>query len=434
MKTSIPDCPVAPDELSVEQAQTLIQQELARHPLPASSHQLPLSAALGRVLSQPILSPIDVPAQNNAAMDGYAFPGALLTNPQSHSNTLTLPVCGQALAGLPYAGPLVNNACIRIMTGAQMPNGCDTVIPQEWVRSLDNAITFSLNRVRPGDHCRLRGEDLTSGQPALPMGRWLRPADLGLLASLGIASVPVRPSLRAAIFSTGSELRTIGVPLLNGGIYDSNRYTLMGMLQRLGIEVLDLGIVPDDPDQITHTLEQAAKAADIVLTSGGISVGDADFTRQQLGRHGKIAFWNLAIRPGRPMAFGRLHPVCSTPSASPPPLFFGLPGNPVAVMVAFYQFVRPALLQLMGAGTPPPLLLPIQSAVAIRKKMGRTEYQRGFVFQDASGIWQVRPTAQQGSGVLRSMSEANCFIVLSHDQGPVQAGERVHVQLFEGLV
>jgi len=271
---------------------------------------------------------------------------------------------------------------------------------------------------------RAAGEDLKTGVPVLRPGRALTPADLGLIASLGIAEVAVRRRLRVAFFSTGDELASIGQPLAVGQVYDSNRYTLFGMLARLGVEPLDMGVVHDDPQQLEAAFRQAAASADAIVTSGGVSVGEADFVKQMMAKLGEVLFWKIAMRPGRPMAFGRIDDA----------FLFGLPGNPVAVMVTFYAFVRQALLVLGGRGDDAALpLLHAQAAHAFRKVPGRTEYQRGILFRDAAA-WKVKSTGQQGSGVLRSMSEANCFVVLEHARGRVEAGEPVPVQLFDGLV
>jgi molybdopterin molybdotransferase len=307
------------------------------------------------------------------------------------------------------------------------------VVPQEFVETVGDGarIRFAADCVRSGDNRRLRGEDLARGQAALQAGRILQPADLGLLASLGVAEVRVRRRLRVAFFSTGDELRSIGEPLDPGCVYDSNRYTLHGMLRRMNVDLLDMGVVRDHPEALEAAFRTACESADAVITSGGVSVGEADYTRQIMARLGDVTFWKIAMRPGRPMAFGRIH--ADGPDAHSA-LLFGLPGNPVAVMVTFYHFVRAALHRLMGASVPALPLLRVRSAQAIRKKPGRTEYQRGILARASDGQWEVRITGQQGSGVLRSMSEANCFIVLGHEQDSVKAGDAVEVMLFDGLV
>jgi molybdopterin molybdotransferase len=305
----------------------------------------------------------------------------------------------------------------------------------------DGRVVVPPNVVRAGDNRRLAGEDLAKGEAALNAGRILRPADLGLLASLGLAEVPVRRRLRVAFFSTGDELRSLGQPLEAGCVYDSNRYTLWAMLQRLGVELLDLGVVRDDPIALEEAFRLAAASAAAVITSGGVSVGEADHTKQVMARLGDVLFWRIAMRPGRPMAIGRIgtssgaHSQGDTATdAKPGAILFGLPGNPVAVMVTFYAFVRDALLLMSGA-TPEPLpLLRAASAVAIRKRPGRTEYQRGILRRGADGAPEVVVTGSQGSGILRSMSEANALVVLQHAQGDVAAGELVDVLPFDGLI
>lgn len=393
--------------------------------------QLPIRSALDRVLAEDIVSTLDVPAHDNSAMDGYAFQGAALAAAQTP--TVELEVIGSAFAG--GAGALAPTAvqAVRIMTGAVMPAGCDTVVPQEFVETVaDGArIRFAADCVRIGDNRRLRGEDLARGQAALQAGRILQPADLGLLASLGVAEVRVRRRLRVAFFSTGDELRSIGEPLDPGCVYDSNRYTLHGMLRRMNVDLLDMGVVRDHPEALEAAFRTACESADAVITSGGVSVGEADYTKQIMARLGDVTFWKIAMRPGRPMAFGRIQANGADAHSA---LLFGLPGNPVAVMVTFYYFVRAALHRLMGASVPPLPLLRVRSAQAIRKKPGRTEYQRGILARAGDGEWEVRITGQQGSGVLRSMSEANCFIVLGHEQDSVKAGDAVEVMLFDGLV
>jgi molybdopterin molybdotransferase len=314
-----------------------------------------------------------------------------------------------------------------VTTGAVLPAGTDTVVIQEVARIEGGAIVVPPGQKR-GQNTRAAGEDLKRGVAVLAPGRALAPADLGLIASLGIAEVSVRRRLRVAFFSTGDELASIGAPLAESQVYDSNRYTLHGMLSRLGVEILDLGVVRDDPVLLEAAFASAAANADAIVTSGGVSVGEADYTKQMMAKLGEVLFWTIAMRPGRPMAFGRI--VSGGNAAA----LFGLPGNPVAVMVTFYQFVRDALLYLSGRTddfTVP--LLQVAASHPIRKVAGRTEYQRGVLFR-AGGAWQVRTTGQQGSGVLRSMSEANCFIVLEHERGRVEAGELVQVQLFDGLV
>ncbi|MBC7733536.1 MAG: molybdopterin molybdotransferase MoeA [Bacteriovorax sp.] len=409
-----------PQALPVAQAQAFIARLV---PVVQTVEMLPIRSALGRVLARDIVSAIDVPAADNSAMDGYALRAADLS-PDADTVLLN---AGTAFAGRQFAGEVAAGQCVRIMTGAVMPVGLDTVVPQEFVTVDGDRVTLPCGVVRAGDNRRLAGEDLARGDAALTAGRVLRPADLGLLASLGRAEVPVFRRLRVAFFSTGSELRSVGEPLDAGCVYDSNRYTLWGMLQRLGVELLDLGVVRDDPAALEAVFMQAAATADAVITSGGVSVGEADHTKQVMAQLGDVLFWRIAMRPGRPMAIGRIG------TGEHQAILFGLPGNPVAVMVTFYAFVRDALLAMSGA-TPQPLpMLRAASTAAIRKKPGRTEYQRGTVSRAADGAWQVAVTGSQGSGILRSMSEANGLIVLPHASGDVAAGELVDVLPFDGL-
>jgi molybdopterin molybdotransferase len=410
-----------PNALPVEDAKRIIGSFLA--PV-ADAERLAVRAALGRVLAEDIVATLNVPAHDNSAMDGYAVRGADL----SASGETRLKRIGEAFAGRAFAGAIGPGECVRVMTGAVMPKGTDTVVVQEITRE-DGAVVIIPAGPKAGENMRFAGEDLAIGKVAIPAGRLVRPQELGLIASMGIGEVMVKRKLRVAFFSTGDELASIGQPLREGQVYDSNRYTLFGMLERLGVEVTDLGVVRDDPATIERALLEAASKADAVITSGGVSVGEADFIRGLLARLGEVVFWKIAMRPGRPMAFGRIGHGANAAR------FFGLPGNPVAVMVTFYHFVRDALLAMSGRTDE--VALPTLQApclTPLRKKPGRTEYQRGVLARDADGRWSVRITGQQGSGVLRSMSEANCFIVLEHERGSVNAGDLVTVQLFEGLV
>ncbi|WP_434660559.1 molybdopterin molybdotransferase MoeA [Paraburkholderia sp. A3BS-1L] len=434
-----------PQALPVSAAQAIVLQWVT--PL-AQSERVPLRDALARVLAKDVISPIDVPAHDNSAMDGYAFDGAsLLAQAAPAGATLTLKVAGKAFAGHPYTGAIAPGACVRIMTGAPMPAGYDTVVPQERVEhgvgaeaaagpvssTVSEAVTFRADAVTPGANRRRKGEDLARGSAALRAGRVLRASDIGLMASLGIVDVAVKRRLRVAFFSTGDELRSPGEPLDAGCIYDSNRYTLGAMLQRLNAEPIDLGRVRDDPESLAATLKAAAESADVVLTSGGVSVGEADFTRTQLQTLGDVSFWGLAMRPGRPLAFGRIWSG-GRPGAGRAALLFGLPGNPVATMVAFYQIVRPALIAMSGATPQPMPLIPARCDAPIKKRPGRTEFQRGVAERDAQGQWRVAPTGSQSSGALSTMSEANCFIVLAHESADLDAGDTVDIMLFDGLV
>jgi molybdopterin molybdotransferase len=418
--SSLPD--YDPNGVSVDRAQQIIRDFVV--PI-HSVEKVSMRNALQRVLAADVISPIDVPAHDNSAMDGYAIRSADLTQ----SVPLTLKVAGSAYAGQAFSGPVGPGECVQIMTGAVMPEGCDTVIPQELTtNAAHDLITIPVGAVSKGDNRRFRGEDLAAGMPALFKGRVLLPSDLGLLASLGLAEVTVQRRLRIAFFSTGNELRSIGETLDEGSVYDSNRYTLHGMLTRLGCDMIDMGVVRDEPDLLEAAFREACENADAVITSGGVSVGAADYTKQIMSRLGDMTFWQIGMRPGRPMAFGKIS------SGGKSAYVFGLPGNPVAVMVTFYFFVRDALLHMMGANPSPVPLMRVISESTIRKKTGRTEYQRGILFDSGSGQWKVRITGSQGSGILRSMSEANCMVILHPDQGSVQEGDQVDVVVFEGLV
>jgi molybdopterin molybdotransferase len=435
---------------------------------------LAIMDALGRVLAADVVSPINVPPHDNSAMDGYALAGAQLTDAP-----LALRVVGTAMAGKAWQGTVTQGECVKIMTGAVMPKGLDTVVPQELVQvpPASTHITIPPGIVAKGDNCRAQGEDIRAGQVALSKGERLMPAALGLMASLGQPQVTVYRRLTVAYFSTGDEILSLGDPPREGAVYDSNRYTVLGLLTRLGIAVIDLGVVPDQTAALQAAFNQAAQQADAIITSGGVSVGEADHTKTMMARLAGgpegIAFWRIAMRPGRPMAVGRIpkRPLKHVATVSNDGLedkehdcprqisvssylidskstsdglndaapqdasiVFGLPGNPVAVMVTFLAFVRPALLRMMGSREAPPPLLKAKSVSAIRKKPGRTEYQRGTVSTGADGALQVEITGNQGSGVLSSMVRANGLVVLHHDQGSVKVGESVDVMMFDGVI
>lgn len=409
--------------------------------------ELPLFEALGRVLADDVISPFDVPPHDNSAMDGYAFDGQQLRPDRA----LELQVVGTALAGKAWQGSVKTGQCVKIMTGSVMPQGLDTVVPQELVTLNQTGeasrITVPPGLLRAGDNRRLRGEDLMQGKPALQKGVLLTPARLGLAASLGLDTLRTWRPLRVAYFSTGDEILSLGEAPREGAVYDSNRYTVIGMLSRLGCQVIDMGVVRDDPALLEAAFTRAAAQADAIITSGGVSVGEADFTKAMMKKLGDVAFWRIAMRPGRPMAVGRILPIkfASRPipagiggyinNSNPDgAVLFGLPGNPVAVMVTFLAFVRPALLQMMGANAAPAPLLKARSSEEIRKKPGRTEYQRGWVSSAPDGSLQVKSTGSQGSGVLRSMAEANGLMVLHHTQGNVAVGDEVDVMMFDGVI
>ncbi len=388
-----------------------------------ATETLGLKEAVGRVLSHDVISPIDVPPHDNSAMDGFAFDGAAL-----QSEPLELEVVGTAMAGAAWTGQVSAGQCVRIMTGAVMPAGLDTVAPQELVSVAGQRVTIAARVLKAGDNRRFQGEDLQRGKPALHAGMRITPAALGLLASLGLPQVSVLRSLRVAYFSTGDEILSLGEAPREGAVFDSNRFTLFGLLTRLGVELIDMGVVKDDPVLLEAAFHQAAEQADAIITSGGVSVGEADHTkavmRKLAGGESGVAFWKIAMRPGRPMAVGRIGKA----------VLFGLPGNPVAVMVTFLAFVRPALLRMMGCSSVSRPLLRAKSQEALRKKPGRTEYQRGIVSTSPQGELQVQTTGQQGSGVLSSMAQANGLIVLHHDQGNVAVGDLVDVMMFDGAI
>lgn len=412
-----------PQALSVDQVNAFLAELV--QPLSANESQdVFLFDALGRVLAQDVVSTINVPAHNNSAMDGFAFDATQLQADQP----LILRVVGTALAGKAWQGKVNAGECLKIMTGAILPDNLDTVVPQEFCQVTNthdvSTVTIPPNLLKAGDNRRLMGEDLMQGQSALKAGQHLTPAALGLVASLGLPDVRVHRRLRVAYFSTGDEVLSLGEAPREGAVYDSNRYTVFGLLTRMGCEVIDMGVVRDEPALLEAAFAQAALKADAIITSGGVSVGEADFTKAMMKKLGDVAFWKIAMRPGRPMAVGRIGKS----------VLFGLPGNPVAVMVTFLAFVRPALLQMMGSTAQPAPLLRAKCLEPLRKKAGRTEYQRGFVSSAADGTLQVRTTGNQGSGVLSSMVQGNGLIVLHHSQGNVVVGDEVDVMMFEGAV
>ena len=383
---------------------------------------------LNRVLAEDITSPISVPPHDNSAMDGFAFDGAQL----STGNSLELKIIGTALAGKAWQGVIGHGECLKIMTGSIMPEGLDTVVPQEMVvlNAEKTHITIAPKVLQQGDNRRKTGEDLQQGSPALLKGAHLTPAALGLIASLGLPTVKVYRKIRVAYFSTGDEILSLGEASREGAVYDSNRYTVFGLLTRMGCEVIDMGVVRDEPALLEAAFIEASNVADAIITSGGVSVGEADYTRAMMKKlgadSGGVAFWRIAMRPGRPMAVGRI----GTKSS----VLFGLPGNPVAVMVTFLAFVRPALLRMMGSNATNPPLLKARSTEAIRKKPGRTEYQRGTVTTAFDGTLQVKTTGNQGSGVLSSMVQANGLIVLHHEESSVEIGDEIDVMMFDGAI
>ena len=418
-KTNVDCCADGHEGPALKLADALVRILAEVQPV-SGSETLAVRSALGRVLSADVVSTINVPSHTNSAMDGYALSGAEL----SAAGETRLEVVGTSAAGRPFSGTVGAGECVRIMTGAPMPAATDTVVMQENVtRDGDTAIIRAGQK--PGQHVRQAGEDIAAGNVALHAGTLLLPAQIGILASIGVGEVSVRRRPRVAFFSTGDELRSVGQPLGEGNIYDSNRYTIYGMLTRLGVELLDMGVIRDDRDAVEQAFARAAQEADAIVTSGGVSVGDADYVAETLERAGTVGFWKVAMKPGRPIAFGRIGDA----------LFFGLPGNPNSVMATFYQLVQPSLQALAGMPDPaPPLTMPAISASALRKKPGRREFQRGVLSRAADGRLVVHKTGHQGSGVLSSMAAANCFIVLPEDAGPVSEGDEVTVQPFAAFV
>lgn len=400
--------------ISVDEARARIRDLAA--PVTVAE-RVPLRQALGRVLAEAVPARVDVPGHDNSAMDGYAVRAEDLAAGNS------LRVVGEAFAGHPFAGTVGAGECVRIMTGGVMPAGADTVVMQERARREGNDVWFE-GALDIGTNVRRRGEDLRAGDTVLSAGRRLAPADLGLLASVGVGEVAVRRRLRVAMFSTGDELRSLGEPLSVGQIYDSNRYTIHGMLERAGAEVLDLGVVRDQKNAIAVALDAAAANADVVITSGGVSVGEADYVTDLLTERGTVGFWTVDMKPGRPLAFGHLGPT----------VFFGLPGNPVSVMVTFYQIVLPSLLHMQGLDAAPRLQIRARLTAPLSKKDRRREFQRGVLAQTADGTLTVRVTGNQGSGILRSMSDANCFLVLPEGPADLQTGDLVTVEPFADFV
>lgn len=380
---------------------------------------LPIRDALNRVLAKDVISTMNVPPYANSAMDGYAVNSADL--PQNGEATLKL--VGKSFAGIPFAGTVKPGECVRIMTGAQMANGTDTVIMQEQVTANDDVITIKSGHCQ-NENVRHIGEDIKDGDVVLKVGQLLSPAELGVLASLGVAEVTVSRQLRVAFFSTGDELRNVDQALEQGQIYDSNRYTLYGMLSNLGAELIDMGIIPDDREAIEKAFIKASEQADAIMTSGGVSVGEADFVKDTLDKLGKVDFWKIAMKPGKPLAFGFVNDA----------VFFGLPGNPVSVMATYYQFALPTLKTMMGLNATKATVVKVPCKTALRKAPGRTDFQRGILQTNEQGELVVESIGMQASHVLSGMSKANCFIILPQDWGNVEAGTLVNVQPFRGLM
>lgn len=383
------------------------------------TEKVPLRTGLDRILCVDIRSKINVPSCTNSAMDGYAVQATDLPE----SGIKELKVVGTVFAGKPLKEAIISGTCARIMTGGVMPPGTDSVVIQEDTERNGDIVRVG-NDTRLGDNVRQAGEDIKIGDVILSKGARLTPADIGLIASLGIGEVMVTRKPRVAFFSTGDELRSIGEKLEDGDVYDSNRYTLHGMLMRLGAEIIDMGVIKDIKEDVEKAFNEAASYADVVITSGGVSVGEADYVKEIMKKIGKVEFWKVAIKPGRPLAFGKINNT----------YFFGLPGNPVSVMVTFYQFVQPALYKLMGSQHIEPLTCKAVSLSTLKKRPGRVEYQRGILERDSSGQLVVHKTGAQGSGILSSMAQANCFIILSMDSKGISKGNSVDVQPFFGII
>ena len=407
--------------LTVDEALAAILNQI--NPI-ADFEKIKFNSGLGRILAKDVNATINVPPHDNSAMDGYAFSSDALSY-----GRVSLKVVGVALAGRAFKRRVRSDECVRIMTGAVIPDGCDSVIPHELVAVMnDIEIQFDSILLRAGVNCRQAGEDILQGARVLPAGKRLMPADIGLLASIGVDSIEVFRPLRVAFFSTGDELCSPGQQLKADCIYDSNRYTLQAMIQRLGFEGVDLGVIADDPQAIEQAISLGCEKADVIITAGGMSEGDADYSKALMPMLGEVKFCEVAMRPGRPMAFGMIY------QGEKKSFLFGLPGNPVAAMVSFYLFVAPALTKIAGGNFFPTPLFKVLASENIKKRPGRTEYQRGIVETDEKGRQSVRITGMQGSGILRSMVEANCLIVLGHDQCDVNKGEFVNILSFEGLI
>ncbi len=381
----------------------------------SESAVVPIRESLNRVLAIDIVSSLNVPTATNSAMDGYAVHGDDIPE----QGTSKLSVVGKSFAGKPYQGKVGQGECIRIMTGAVMPEATDTVIIQEHVERTNDEILID-TETKPGSNVRQAGEDIANGDLVLKKGARIRSADIGVIASLGIGEIEVIRKIRVAFFSTGDELSSIGEELKNGNIYDSNRYTLFGMLSELNVTIMDMGVIRDNREELQQAFEHAATQADVIITTGGVSVGEADYVKEILQETGAVNFWKVAMKPGRPLAFGQINDAH----------FFGLPGNPVSVMVTFSQFVKPALRHLMAETETETFTMRVPCISKLKKRPGRVEYQRGILERDETNQWVVKKTGAQGSGILRSMSQANCFIILPMDSDSVEPGTIVEVQPF----
>lgn len=406
-----------PMSISVDDARVQIRDDIA--PI-VVKEKLSIRDSLNRILAADITSPSEVPAYTNSAMDGYAVNGDGIAD----QAPATYEIIGTAFAGKPFTETCRQNQTVRIMTGAVIPDGCDTVIMQEHVETISNAQIKIGEGHQQYQNIRRAGEDIAKGDVVMAAGQRLAPADLGVLASLGISEVPVYRRPRVAFFSTGDELRSVGEPLKKGDIYDSNRYTLFAMLKQLNVDILDMGVIRDDEDALRKAFQSAASMADVIITSGGVSVGEADYIKPILAELGQTRFWKIGMKPGRPLTFGKVNGA----------YFFGLPGNPVSVMVTFYQFVQPAINYLASGTFKLPITIKATCTSQLRKRPGRFEFQRGVYQQSDNGEITVTKTGHQSSGVLSSMSMANCFILLSVESTGTEPGETVDIQPFHGFV
>lgn len=382
------------------------------------SETIPLTDATQRIAATDIISPINVPPFDNSAMDGYGLRFS------EWDGKTPMPIAGKSFAGQPMQGELPQGSCVRIMTGAPIPHGVDTVIMQEEAEETAQGILFT-GTVKKGSNIRRAGEDIAKGSSVIPAGTLLSTAQLPLISSLGVSTVNVYRRLKVAVFSTGDELQAVGLPLAEGQIYDTNRFTVRLMLEKLNCEIIDLGVIPDSPEKLKQTFIEADKQADLVISSGGVSVGEADYTKQILDELGQIGFWKLAIKPGKPFAFGKLSSAW----------FCGLPGNPVSAALTFYQLVQPLIARLAGHSQwKAPARFKVPVTTPLKKSPGRLDFQRGVLSVDNHGQLQVATTGHQGSHVFSSFSQANCFIVLERERGRVAAGETVDVEMFNYLL
>lgn len=408
---SIVDCCSVPGLLPFEQAMINM---LAQITPVTDSEIIMLESSLNRVLADDIVSPVCVPPHDNSAMDGYAFAATSL------QKSKVLILAGRSMAGAPFSGECQAGQCIRIMTGAKMPIGCDSVEMQENCQINDDQITF-VQEKQLGSHVRYAGEDIKIKQLVFNKGQRLTAIDIGMLASLGVAKIKVMRKLKIALISTGDELKSPGEVLTEGDIFESNAHFLAGLLTKLNIEIIDFGIIKDDKIAIENAFKQADELADAVISSGGVSVGDADYTKEVLDNLGEIGFWKIAMKPGKPFAFGKL----------PNSIFFGLPGNPVSALVTAHQLTLPALVKMQNAQPIQRVIINVKTVTDLKKSTGRVDFQRGVLTVNEQGETIVNSTGSQGSGILSSIAKANCYIVLEACRGKVVAGEMVKVELFD---